>query len=305
MKKKKKAPTVRRRITTALFLAVALAFFGTIGYALVLARIVHVERVIISAPDLPEAFDGIRILYISDIDITGFTTPGGAARLMNHLARLKPDVLILGGDYACDSLLDELNGTGSEPELAEARRKFFSALKGFDAPMGKFAVAGENDANALNLAAELSLGGISLLSDSEVAVESGGQKLAIVGLSDYSAGKTDYGKIAQQFSHADYVIVAAHNPSSIGGVVTAEAGDSGAWCDLMLTGHNHGGQAVLFGRTMLKLSEIETRFLSGWHKESGTQVLVSEGLGCDTVNLRLGTQAQVHLITLRRGTTEQ
>ncbi len=297
-KKKKRAPELR--VVTCLFLAAAAALLGIASYSALLARVAHVERVTVSARDLPAEFDGMKILYVSDIDLVGLTTASGVARFFDRLEALGPDVLILGGDYASTPLWDRINGTGSEEALGKKRRALFAALRDFDAPMGKFAVAGENEESAENLAAELSTGGIVLLSDSGVPLERGGERIAIVGLSDASAGKTDYGALASRFSKGDFVIVAAHNPSSVAGVLTAEAEDAGAWCDLMLTGHTHGGQAVLFGRTMVRLTARESRYLSGWHKASETWVLVSEGLGCEAVNLRFRTSAQVHLITLKR-----
>ena len=83
-------------------------------------------------------------------------------------------------------------------------------------------------------------------------------------------------------------------------MLTAEAGDGGAWCDVILTGHTHGGQAVIAGRSLLKLTDAETRYGSGWSKESGVHVLVSPGVGCESVNLRLNTKPTAHLITLSK-----
>ena len=74
-----------------------------------------------------------------------------------------------------------------------------------------------------------------------------------------------------------------------------------AGADLILSGHTHGGQMILGKHSMLTLSPQETRYPAGWSKESGVFILVSQGVGCEIVDLRLGTEAQVHLITLRRG----
>lgn len=301
MKQKKKNRSPGLRIAAWIFLAAAVVLLGVFADAAVTARLARVERVTIFAADLPAPFEGLKILYVSDIDLVGLTTASGVARLFHRLEALDPDVLILGGDYANDSIWDRINGTGTEASLEKKRRALFAALKDFNCPYGKYAVAGDNEQDAENLAAEMALGGIKLLSDAAVFLEKEGAKIALVGLSDDSDGKTDYGAVASAFKKGDYVIVAAHNPSAVTSVLTAEAEDAGSWCDLLLTGHNHGGQALLFGRTLLRLTPRETRYLSGWHKESGTFVLVSEGLGCEAANLRLGTSAQVHLITLRRG----
>lgn len=299
MRKKKKDAAPGRWIIPWLFLALAAALLGIVGYSAVLARVVHVERTTISARDLPEEFDGVKILYVTDIDMVGLTTASGVARFFDRLEALDPDVLILGGDYACESLWNRINGTSDPDALAKKRRALFAALGDFDAPLGKFAVAGEDEENADDLAAELALGGIKLLSNSGEIIEKDGAKIAVVGLKDDPAGNADLNEMASRFKKADYVIVVAHNLASVASVMTAEAEDAGAWCDLMLTGGTHGGQAVLFGRTMLKLTARESRYLSGWHKESGTWVLVSQGLGCEAVNLRFGTAAQAHLITLK------
>ena len=53
-------------------------------------------------------------------------------------------------------------------------------------------------------------------------------------------------------------------------------------------------------RTLLPLDEQERRYISGWRKENGVFLLTSQGVGCEGVPLRLGTAAEVHLITLRR-----
>ena len=56
-------------------------------------------------------------------------------------------------------------------------------------------------------------------------------------------------------------------------------------------------------RLMLKPTAsyaVERRYISGWRRENGVFLLTSQGVGCEGVPLRLGTAAEVHLITLRR-----
>ena len=73
------------------------------------------------------------------------------------------------------------------------------------------------------------------------------------------------------------------------------------WCDLILSGHTHGGQMIVGKHSMLTLPPRKPGIPPGWSKESGVFILVSQGVGCEIADLRLGTEAQVHLITLRRG----
>ena len=70
--------------------------------------------------------------------------------------------------------------------------------------------------------------------------------------------------------------------------------------DVLLCGHTHGGQIRLFGKSILDLSRQEQRYLSGWNTETGQPILTTTGVGCETVNIRLGSTPEVWLITLRR-----
>ena len=81
--------------------------------------------------------------------------------------------------------------------------------------------------------------------------------------------------------------------------MTSEARDSGQWIDLALCGHTHGGQIRLFGRSVLSVSDTEQRFLTGWNTQSGIPILTTEGVGCEGLNLRLGTEPEIWLITLK------
>lgn len=301
MKKQKKPPRLRRILVGGLFTLIALSIACMLTYMHVVSRVVHVERVTLYLEDLPPGFDGKTILFVSDIDMVGLNGPGSAARLMGSLEKLEPDILILGGDYAGNSMLDKLNSTGDELALEEDRRALFSAIADFSAPLGKYAVAGDNDAGAEDLAEELALGRITYLEDSGGSILLGDEEIYIVGLSDYSQGSTAFSGVAASFSKDDCVIAVTHNPSLVSGMMTAEAADTGQWCDVILTGHTHDGQIRLGERSLIKLTQQEQRFPTGWSKESGVFILVSPGAGCEYVNLRFGTQAKVHLITLKRG----
>lgn len=300
MKKQKKPPRLRRLLIGGLFALIALFILGALGYGYIRSRVVLIDRTTVYLEDLPDTFDGKTILYVSDIDMVGLSGPEAAAGLFGRLQKLNPDILILGGDYAGYTLMNTLNSTGDPITLEEDRKALFSALDTFYAPLGKFAVAGENDLTSQGLAAEMASGGITLLSDSAGVVTSGGQSICLVGLKDYSEDGMNGGDIAVNFSSDDCVIIVAHNPASLGSMITAEAKDTGQWCDLILSGHTHHGQAVVGERTLLQLTQQENRYADGWSKEGGVYVLVSPGLGCETVNLRIGTTPQVHLITLKK-----
>ena len=114
---RKKASLAKRRIVAGIFIAIALAIGACVAAGFIASRITHVERVTLLIEDLPENFDGATLLYVSDIDMVGVSTPGGVARLFEKLQKLNPDILILGGDYANPSLLHRINNKRDELAL--------------------------------------------------------------------------------------------------------------------------------------------------------------------------------------------
>ena len=138
--------------------------------------------------------------------------------------------------------------------------------------------------------------GVTPLTPDCVDIVKNGQTLILCGVSGSGSTLND---AAGRLRRADCVIAMAYGPDVLPSAVTAEAGDGGMWADLLLTGHTHGGQIRLFGRSVLSLSRLERQFLSGWYWENSLPLLITEGVGCEGANLRVGTRGEVWLITLR------
>lgn len=282
------------------FAALLLALALLAGVAFVNASMVRVRRATVVLPDLPTAFEGATILYASDIDLCGINTPERAGSLLNQLQALKPDMLILGGDYTSRSLLEILNaspsGGVSTSNQADSRQSFFHYIYGFDAPLGKYAIAAPEDENWDLLRQQLTAAGIQPLFNNRALITSGDDRMWLAGV---CGGGTNYNSAGQSFSRSDCVIVISYSPELLPVLLTSEAADSGRWCDLILTGHTQGGQIRLFGRNILPLTRVEEQYLSGWRTDSGMPILTTEGVGCEGVNLRLGSAPEVWLLTLK------
>lgn len=305
--KKSEKKSIRRRSKLALWVFCLLFCLLAVlfGWMWSSAHITHLCSASVYLEDLPAAFDGTTILYISDFNIQSKSDDRQAARLMKKLNTLNVDMLLLGGDYTASSAMEIFSSTSEnvshETNLDHTSRaeQFISSLAAFNAPLGKFAVVGEED-QADVLAPLFASSGVQLLSDACVTVEKENAQLVIAGLSDVSEKKTPYTQIGGCFSGEECVIALAHNPSAYIGVRVAEARGGGAWADLVLSGHTLGGQIKIGNRTIRTMPEEEARCISGWYYENDLPMLVSSGLGCKTMKLRLGTQSEVWLITLRR-----
>ena len=289
---------MKRKIALIVLLCCALAVCGFVGVMHIEALSVHLCSADVYLDDLPECFDGTTLLFISDIDIRNGRDASRCRRIMDQLQDLQPDVLLLGGDYSARGLMEVLNGASSVVDKDEAD-SFLSDLADFEAPLGKFAVPGDHDGESDSVRAALSEGGLTLLENGCAEIEKDGEKLIIAGLSDASALLTPYSELGEHFSGDECVIALAHNPSSYSGIMVSEAQKGGPWADLVLSGHTLGGQICAFGRTLRSMPENERRTLAGWYYEDTLPLLVSQGLGCEGTLLRLNTQSEVWLITLR------
>ena len=300
-RKKNPRRSRRGRMGLRLFAGILLALLLVVGGAMLNAGVVRVRRAELELRDLPPAFDGKTLLFASDIDLCGLNTAEKSGMLFEQLQSLKPDILLLGGDYNSASWLSLLNrGEARQQSDAQGLRQradFFRYISGFDAPLGKFAIAAPEDADQAALAQQMVEAGVRPLFNDRAAITLGGDTLWIIGVSAETANLNAAGNA---FSRDDCVIVTAYSPTVLPVLVTSEAHDGGRWADLALTGHTHGGQARLFGRTALQLNRQEQHYLSGWTMENMLPILTTTGVGCEGVNLRVGTAPEVWLITLRR-----
>ncbi len=291
----------RWRIAALILLALALLA----GYMALEAGVVRVEYADVYLADLPEAFSGTKILFLSDLHVCNLCSPEKAAALVNQLQALKPDLLLLGGDYSSLDAVDYIRAlTGSTPfakaktALSARRDQFFLMIRSFEAPLGKYAVPGNHDYELRDLDKAAELGGLTLLRNSGKVLSRDGRKVIIAGLDDWKVGEQDVEKIASAVRGSDCVILISHNPDALPSVLSQPSSDEKPWADLMLSGHTHGGQMALFGRGLFSHSIYGNRYLSGWYAEGGSLLLVSNGVGDYMLPMRLGAPPQAQLITL-------
>lgn len=286
----------------AVFLAVVV-----IGWMVMEGSTVHIMSARLPLKQLPANFAGTRILYLSDVHLNSLNSVGKVNSLMAELERLEPDLLLLGGDYTSFDPLMRVSAffrRESSPYAVEAEMRdlFFLKLADFDAPLGKYAVAGEHDnllerLSGYSLKEAAALGGVTLLRNEVVRIERDGQTLTLVGVDDWSTGLQDTRTPASLVSAKECVILLSHNPEAIISLNNQPASD-GMWIDAALTGHTHGGGISPFGSEWFNPLGRHERFRVGWHRENIAKVLISSGVGNDFLPLRLGAAPEVHLIEL-------
>jgi len=284
---------MRRRWVAAIATAVVfmLLFFGASGlvaYAAVRTQDFTVTTDELASPDVPEEFDGARVVFLADIHTGPFFSRERTAELVEAVNALEPDVIVLGGDYVGGRI-------GAAPDFyAEAAR--------LEAPLGVYAVLGNHDVweGADEARAGLAEAGIELLDNGSAALELDGASIRLAGVQDLYTGEPDVETTGEGIEADDFAILVSHNPDVFpsGIDVTPDT-----W-DLALAGHTHGGQITLGEVKPVVTSMYGDRFSGGWTTEKDTPILVTRGVGTVTVPVRIGASPEVHVITHTSDTTE-
>ena len=72
-------------------------------YPLLEARLLQTEKVRLQSDDLPPEAKNLRIVYLSDIHYGFWFSDADLGRLVGRINNLRPDLVLLGGDYATDN----------------------------------------------------------------------------------------------------------------------------------------------------------------------------------------------------------
>jgi predicted MPP superfamily phosphohydrolase len=238
-----------------------------------------VRRAEVAMPGLEKP---IRIALISDIHIgTAAMGPRRLARIVGQINALKPDLVVIAGDFIF----------GHDPQgAARLGPAMVEPLKGLRAPLGVTAVLGNHDywTGAQTTRGELARAGITLLENS--AALRGPIALGGIG-DDFSRHADVQATLRAARALGKPIVLLTHSPD-IAPALPADA-------PLLLAGHTHCGQALVFGYNVApEVSRYGRRYRCGLVREGARTVVVTGGLGTSGVPFRLGAPPDLWLLTL-------
>jgi hypothetical protein len=246
------------------------------------ARNLGLREVELSFQRLPEAFDGFRILHLTDLHLDGME--GLSDQLAKKIEELeRVDLLALTGD-----LRRRIHGPHA-PAMAEMqklmRRIGFLARE-------KLAVLGNHD--SVLMVESLQAMGFEVLINGETGLCRNGQEIRIVGTDDVHSYFTPEALETLAGPFESFTISLVHSPE-----LACEASDAGV--DLYLCGHTHGGQICLPGPVpLVKHLTCCREYWSGLWRCGRMQGLTSRGVGTSGIDVRFHAPPEIWLITLRR-----
>ncbi len=231
----------------------------------------RVRKIKLKLAGLPDSFKGLKIVQISDIHTGSFDDHGAVAHGIQRVMDQQADIIFFTGDLV----------NNHADEVDEKYQQMYSTLK---APMGVYSTLGNHDYgdyvqwstpqakidNLDKLKAMHAAMGWKLMMNEHVILERGNDKIALIGIENWSAKANfpKYGDMRKAYAglkekNVPVKILLSHDPSHWHAQVVPEYGD----VQLTLSGHTHGMQ---FG--------IDTK----WYKWSPVQYMYKEWAGLYT-----------------------
>ena len=242
--------------------------------------------------NLPDAFDGYRIVHLSDLH--GKVFGDRQKRLIKRIISLKPDIVAATGDMV------SVNGKGLNSASIIA-----SSLSEYNIPM--LYVSGNHEAWLNGYAAVkevLTSRGCIVLDNKIYIAERGNDRITFIGIGDQRLFRTKYTdgiegytlKLKQLCDKTEgFRILLAHRPQLIERY-------SAVGVDLAFCGHAHGGQIRLpfVGGLYAPEQGILPEYDSGVHRIGGMTEVISRGLGNSSFPIRFLNRPEVSVTVLRK-----
>lgn len=239
----------------------------------------RVERVTFAVPGLDPRHDGLRVAQLSDIHVGERTPAERIAAAVTLANAFEPDLVVLTGDF----LSRERSGV---PLVREQ-------LDGLSAPT--VAVLGNHDhrLDAAGTSAALAGCGYDVLRNQHTQLRLRGARFSVVGVDDLNTGHADPVRSLAGVPPGSRLVL-AHGPR------TADLLRGAGEPLLVLSGHTHGGQINVPGLTSFLLrSLVREPYDRGLFHLGPVQLYVNRGIGCSGVGLRINSDPEVTLATLR------
>lgn len=256
----------------------------------------HVKEVVFYSSQLPDAFDGYRILQISDIHSGSWNNDTiEMARAVDLCNAQQADMIVFTGDLV-NNLATETIPYASALSKLRTKDGVYSVLGNHDYAMYvKWDTKAEQIADIEDLIVRERKMGWDVLMNENRIIHRGSDSIALVGVEN--SGNPPFpnrGKLlkAQQGTDGMFKVLLSHDPTHWRRNVLPETD-----IQLMLAGHTHDMQFSIFGFSPSVFIYPEHR---GLYLENERGLYVNIGLGYVLFPMRLGAWPEITVITLKK-----
>ena len=293
---------IRQRWMTVCAFLVAALVFGIMWWgAIITPGKIEVKEVELAFDNLPDAFDGYRIVQWSDAHLGTYNGRTAIVeRQINTINDLHPDMICFTGDLV-----------SRKTDEALPYRDLLAKLR---APDGVFSVLGNHDydnyvrwddeqvkqADRKALCDMQQVVGWRLLNDDYAIIKRGGDQIVVIGTENYGDHPFEKrGNLARAYSGLrdnNFKIELQHNPYAWRANTLPNSN-----IDLMLAGHTHAWQILLkLGDWQWSPACLRYPEWCGAYREGNQQLYVNIGTGMVGPPMRIGATPEITVITLKK-----
>lgn len=249
----------------------------------------EINEICVPVAGLPKGFEGLRIAQLSDFHLSRRVPLRYVRQCIEKTNRLGPDLVALTGDFVHRG-----------PRYIALMTRMLAEL---EAPLGVYAVLGNHDyavRTRLGLrrsprlprlvSAALEARGIRVLANEGLVLRRGEDALGLAGVEDLWSRRCDPSLALATIADDVPRVVLAHNPQTVELM-------GGRRCDLMLSGHTHGGQINLPRLGAPMLSRRMRQYSAGLYRFGDTYLYVNKGIGYG-MRFRYRTRPEVAILSL-------
>lgn len=268
----------------------------------------QVKQLTFTSPDLPEAFDGYRIVQFSDLHAGTFRKghEKDIETIVNLVNAQKGDIIVFTGDVV-NHRAEELDGFERQLSRLHAPDGVYSIMGNHDYSMYiHWKTEAEHQKAIRAIQNKERSFGWRLLLNERVMLHRGNDSIALLGSENdgYRHHFPHRGNLPKMLDgieglKADTVkrprlfkVLISHDPTQWRKKILPESD-----IQLMLSGHTHGMQFELFGFSPAKWLYPEW---GGLYTEGNQSLYVSLGVGEVMIPFRFGALPEVNVITLKR-----
>lgn len=248
-------------------------------------KYIGVTKIDIQHPNIPKAFDGVKVVQFSDTHFSEDFPHEQQQKLVNEINTLQPDIVVFTGD-----LIDNFSTYG---EKRYESQKILSEIR---APLGKYTVFGNHDRGGgggyLYKEYMEEAGFTVLVNETEQITAKNGQSITIAGLDDFLLGKPDIQHTLSDLQGDDFNMLLVHEPDVVQQVSSYPV-------HFQMSGHSHGGQVQIPFIGPLITVPLAMNYTDGLYEVEGTQLYVNRGLGTTRMPVRFFSKSELSLFTFR------
>lgn len=291
----------RSRIISTIAIVAGFLTFATMWWGALVDRfMIDLKEVEIARADIPESFDGYRIVQFSDLHTGTFGNDTAfVSELVDRINELSPDMIVFTGDIV-NSRSSELTPHAAPLSRLTARDGVFSIMGNHD--YGDYASwdsMDEKQGSVKYLKDLQSSMGWNMLNNSTAYIRQGSDSIALIGVENIGDHPFPvYGSLAKAYptpSDSLFKILLTHNPAHW---TDSISGNCNMNIPLTLSGHTHAMQVEVAG-----LSPAVWRYPTwgGLYGDSDSthQLYVNIGAGTVGFPARIGAFPEVTVITLK------